>query len=428
MNKRIAVVTDFYSVDPAYSLCNVAGNQIKMLLRAGYSPVVIVDEKFTGSDIYPWQPGLVEFRHLASVPRDNRIEVNDMWVDDIDRMEGMMREALSGIDIALTHDLIYQNCMIKHRIAARRIARERDDLAWLHLIHSATPIGGNLTNLHPTAEILGEPFPKSRILYPNEYDRKRVADNYSVPVERVEHVPHAIDIPGYFGFHEITRKLADDIDLFSADVIGCYPARLDRGKQVEIGIEIFSELAERGFNVRYIVIDFHSTGGDKVRYRKSLKRLARNLGLASDVVFTSEMYPETRVGCPRQVVRDIYAVSDVYIHPSRSETYSLTTQEAGIFGNVLVLNADFPAMRTIFGSDAIFGKFSSNMDILADAEGSTETKYDDRKGYMTEMARQITSELLSSSALRQKRRIRRTRNLDAVFTQYLEPLFYKETP
>ena len=460
--KRIAVVTDFYSIDPAYSLVGVAGNQIKMLLRAGYKPKVLVDEYLNEKEVpYPWNA--VPLFKLPSIPRSNRVELPEGWQGHLGRMTEAMREGLKDIDVALSHDLIYQPAQILYNMAAREVTRERNgSLTWLHLIHSATtPALLNVTDEYLTS--VKRPFPHSFIIFPNEYSRARVARNFGCSEDEVKFVPHATDFPEFMGFLEITRKLVDAKGMLDADVIIVYPARLDRGKQVEFPIRIAAQIKRLGRSVRFICCDFHSTGGDKVTYREDLKKIAQNLGLDElEVTFTSEFCPWSQeefkwaeeivlkqkasdvqlpdlpkaqqilnqkqplqVRCPSEMVRDLYCLSNVFILPSRSETYSLVAQEAALCGNIVVLNFDFPPLRGVYGEDPFYFKFSSNIDAMTGFDGDTNVEYHPNvDAYCRDIAVRLLGELLTNRVVHLKTFLRKERNVDAVFRKYLEPLIY----
>ncbi len=129
--------------------------------------------------------------------------------------------------------------------------------------------------------------------------------------------------------------------------------------------------------VRMIVIDFHSTGGDKVTYRDELKEIGIDWGLNPvELTFTSDFDPEWSAQVSHDVVRELMMFQNVMIMPSVSESYSLVTQEAAALGCVTVLNQDFPPFRDIFGPHAIYRKYSSNLDVMNNGlDGWTDTKY-----------------------------------------------------
>lgn len=423
--KRVAVQTDFYTIDRAYSLATVAGNQIKMLLRHGYDPLVLVDEHIQEDKLLPpWNQ--VRLFKLPSIPRSNRAELPKEWEKHLDRMTDAMREGLQDIDVVLSHDLIFQPAQILYNMAARAITDERaGSLHWLHWIHSATP--PELINAQTQyLQAIKLAFPHAYVVFPNAYSRARVANNFNYAEADVKFVPHPIDIPEFMRFHPLTRELVDQYDMLGAEFVGIYPARLDRGKQVEFCIRIFAQLKKIGRSVRLVIADFHSTGGDKVLYRRELIRMGSELGLSADeLIFMSQWKKETNVTSPRELIADIMQISTVYIHPSRSETYSLTAQEAALCGAILVLNFDFPPMRSLYGEEPLYMKFGSNIDTYTGQDGDTNVKYNDGvDAWCGLAAREMIAELGANSALTLKTRLRMTRNLDSVFRRHLEPLLY----
>jgi len=195
-------------------------------------------------------------------------------------------------------------------------------------------------------------------------------------------------------------------------------------------------------SVRCIIVDFHSTGGDKVKYRDELKQMGLDWGLSpKELSFTSEFCDDWKVNIPHDDVLALMRVSNVFVMPSVSESYSLITQEAALTKNIIILNQDFPPFRDIFGANNIFRKYSSNWDVLsgydeAMVQGSrTDTQYgpanlDDnsRKRY-EELYHKITAGkvvdiLKNDYGFATNRFIRKNRWLDVVFKKELEPLLY----
>lgn len=442
--KRVCIATNFNSADPAYSLNRVTQDQIKMLRLGGYEPVVIVSESFDPIEEYK----NAEIRKIPIVPCHNQVKKDPTFDEDVENLTNAFREHLKDIDVVITHDFVYQPAALKHNLACRKIAEENPDIKWLHWIHSATP-PYTLSTLRPHfkdeyLKLVEKPFPNSFYIAFNEISKDSIAGNFNVKSDMVKYVPHPIDVTRFLGVGETVEKLVREKEFLRADAICTYPIRLDRGKQVEYVIKTMAQLKEFGLEVRVVIVDFHSTGGDKVKYRDELKDLAVDWGLTpKEITFTSEYVEHWHVRVPWEVVRDFQLLSNVYIHPSVSETYSLTTQEAGVAGAVLVLNQDFPPYRSIYGPRAIYRKFSSNWDVLAGLneaykDGSrTETKYgpedvpDDRRrefeeAYHRETAGMIAYHLKNDPMAAMQINLRKNRNLETVFAKHLEPLIYGE--
>lgn len=437
-NKKVAIFTTFNSADPAYSLNRVVQDQIKMLVRNGYLVKVLVAEGFTPVEMYAHES--VELFYIPNVPCHNEVKLDPTFDQDVDLIEQSLDQALKDVDVVITHDIVYQPAALKHNFASRRYAKKNQAVKWLHWIHSATsPMKLSLLlNIFSKeyTDLVITPFPNSYYVFFNKYSVPRIANNFNVPEEMVKVVHHPIDISGFLGVDEKVAELADKKKFYEADCIGIYPCRLDRGKQVEMLIKTMAMIKESGLSVRVVVIDFHSTGGDKINYRDDLKTTAIDWGLnPMEITFTSEVCPEWEIQVEHRVVRDFMLLSHLLVMSSVSESYSLVLQEAGLLGKICVANQDFPPFRDIFGSNLIYRKYSSGIDVMNGMDGWTETKYgpdaaspEERKAYEkmyhAETAKKIIYRLKNYETFALSNHITKHRNLDYVFRNELEPLFY----
>jgi len=407
-----------------------------MLVRNGYEPTVIVQEGFVPAQMYAHEKVTIE--RIPQCPCHNEVQKDPTFDDDVAGIERRLREIIKDGDVVLTHDVVYQPAALKHNFASRKVAKDVN-CRWLHWIHSATsPVTLGALRPHFTDEYLSlvqQPFPNSYYVFFNHYSIPRIALNFAVPEEMVKVVHHPTDICGFLGISPEVQEVVDRKKILFADAICTYPIRLDRGKQVEYVIKTMSKLKDFDLSMRVIIIDFHSTGGDKITYREELKGMAIDWGLnANEITFVSEENENWKVEVSQSVVRDFQLLSNVFIMPSVSESYSLVAQEAALTKQVMVMNFDFPPFRDIFGSDPIFRKFSSNIDIMSGLDGNTSTQYgpanisdDERKKYERdyhyETAGMIAARLKHPEmALATK--LRKERNLDAIFKTELEPLLY----
>jgi glycosyltransferase involved in cell wall biosynthesis len=171
--------------------------------------------------------------------------------------------------------------------------------------------------------------------------------------------------------------------------------------------------------------------------------MAVDWGLNSDeLIWTSEYKDEWQAEISHEDVLALFRLSNVFIMASRSESYSLITQEAAMNKVVVVLNQDFPPFRDIFGPNAIYRKYSSNFDVMADpkeAVGSgkfTNTEYgpsgispEERKmheiNYHKETAGMIAARLRSEQSQAMSSFLKKFRNLDYIWKHELEPLLYE---
>ena len=427
--KNIAIFTTFTSADPAYSLNRVVQDQIKMLVDHNYPVKVIVAEGFKAEEMYA-NP-LVTLAYIPSVPCHNEVRMDTTFNQDVRSLEGVLTSVLQDVDVVLTHDVTYQPACLKHLIASKRIAKTYPHIRWLHWIHSATS-PYLLANLAQTftdefAKEIRVPFPNSYYVFFNDYMVPSIAKNYDVDESFVKVVHHPTDIGRYWKFSDRVMKLVKEKDMLNADAIAFTAVRLDRGKQVEYIIKIMGQMKTLQTDVRVIVADFHSTGGDKVTYRDELKHIAIDWGLnEKEITFCSEFQSDWHLNMPYEDSADLMKLANVFIQPSRSESYSLVTQEAGLQGNVMMLNQDWPPFRDIFGKMPLYRKFSSNADILEGIVGTdtqTNTKYTNEYSYMLSCAAAIKAELINNRVVAEQTFLRKYRNTDYIFRNELEVLF-----
>lgn len=440
--KKVCIATNFNFADPAYSLNRVVQDQIKMLKMGGFQPVVIVSEHFKAIEAYKD----AEIRKIPAVNCHNVIKKDDTFDADVEKLYVSLKEHLKDIDVVFTHDYIYQPAALKHNLAVRKVAMDNSKIKWMHWIHSATS-PYTLANLRPFFQeeylkLIEKPFPNSFYISFNNISSESIAKNFNVSAEKVKVVPHPIDLASYYGFDEISTKLFNEKDIANADAVCVYPIRLDNGKQVEMVIKTMAELKKINMSIRTIIFDFHSTGGEKLTYRDSLKNLGIDLQLNSkELIFASEFDESWKTRVSWEQVTKWLQYSNVYIHSSVSETYSLTAQEAGVGGAVMVLNQDFPPMRDIYGPNAIYKKYSSNWNVMVDLaeayqkDSRTNTNYgpndvpeyarkDFEARYHHGTAAKIAYHLRYDPSLAMQIHLRKNRNLKAVLKNNLEPLIY----
>lgn len=430
--KKICILSSFTGFDETYSLCGVVATQVRMLVGGGYKPVVIVKKGFRTENVFAHPD--VELRYITPVPCSNYIKENldASFNQDVEILKRELKENLKDVDIVLTHDLIYQPESFKINVACRKLI-ETDDhikkIRWLHWVHSATSpytLGKELGQGEEYFNIVKSKFPNSFVVFPNAYSIPRVARNFGYEEDEVKVVHHPTNLPSFAKWDELMIKLVMEKNMLSADAIAVYPIRLDRGKQVEVVIKTMAELKKLDYTVRVIICDFHSTGGDKVTYREDLKKIAIDWGLNDfDLTFTSEYHPHWHVNVPNKVVHDFFELSNVFMLPSKSETYSLIAQEAALCGNLMVLNHDFAPLRDIYGKHAIYKQFSSNIGFDG-LDGDIATVYGNEHGFFHDVAMRIKYEIENNMVLGMQRRLRKYRNPQYVFKNELEPLFFAE--
>lgn len=421
-SKNIYILTNFSSYLKSFSPIIVVGEQCKMLERAGYKPILVVSDG--------WEPpedsifARVKTEYLAPVAYQDPPVVNEMFKEDVELVFQQLDQIIQD-GVVITHDLIFLPDYTKYHLAARRLAEKKPDIRWLHWVHSAT--GPN--TLIQEREMYGETykelllskFPNSLVCYPNAQDIPRVARNFKYEEYEVIEVPHSTDPTE--GLHPIVQRLYDEKKLGEAEVLLIAPMRLDRGKRPDMIIRTVAACEAIGVTAHVVFCDFQSTGGDKVTYREECKELAKEKGITDKVTFLSEFDDMCQLEVSHDIILDLFTLSNVFILPSRSETYSLVAQEAMLKGNLCILNYDFPAFRQIYGKRAIYRQFDGAEIAFDGFDGKIDTTHSDIDAYFRQrFAIPIKGWLENDKVLSAKTWVRTKRNPDYVFRNYLEPL------
>jgi len=406
--KRVAILTDFTNHDPAYSLCAVVANQAKMLHMGGYEFKVLTRAPFESpyeSEMVVLDPG-----EIAS----NVVNITTRSGAEIDSLVAQIGDALADVDVVLTHDLHRQANLWKYRVAAERVAADRADLRWLHWVHSGASV--DIRDQCGRFAVKYGQFPHSRLVVFHDEEALRKRDAFSYEMRETVVIPNPIDFTE--GYDPVAVRAIDAGELWDADVVAVYPCRLDRGKQPHIIVEVFAGLRRMGWDARVVIVDFHSTGGDKATYRDSIKEQAIELGVP--LTFTSDLGPDTSYHIPHKAVTDLFNFADVLVHPSQSESDPLILCEAAWARCGLVLNFDLPLAR-LWQNRALLYKFSSSVDVTTGLSGRTDTKYSDRMAYMRDVAGGIAYLMGNAPILLNHARMRKERSLKAVWEKHLWP-------
>lgn len=402
-----AILTDFISHDPAYSLCSVVANQVKML--ANEDLTVFVRQGFKIEDAPPYGPRVVILD--PGKTGSNTVEVTAESEAEIASLVEQFERHLACVDVVLTHDLIYQANMWKYHVAARRFALTHPAVKWLHWVHSATDLA-TAAKTGKYENELRQRFPNSWLVAMHEEEINRKGGRFGYERDQIVVIPNPIDIME--DYHPLTKSILGS-NAYALDCLIVYPARLDRGKQVEVVGEIAEQMNLIGWSTAVIVLDFHSVGGDKAVYRNTLRdRFGKFMSFASD------LGKDTAYHVPHKVVMDLFDYADLFIHPSKSESDPLTVVEAMWKRNLCLLNFDLPVFRQYDGR-ALMGKFSSAIDVTTGLPGSTDTTYNDRTAYVQGLARAAIYMLGQDPISRNHRIIRQTRSLEAVGNKVLLP-------
>jgi len=396
---RVGVLTSFTGADQAYSLVNVVRVQIDSLKQGGYLPVL-----YAATELKEW-PG-VEVRRIAP---------NNANADKI--YKGML-DQFNDVSVVLCHDIVFLSQHKEWAEALRKFVGERSDITWLHWQHSR---GGH----SPI-----EPIPNSHFCYPNKGDLPHVAEINSTDLEHVHYVPHPLDYE-YLGWGELAIRIADDYDFYNVDVAMLLPTRLDEQKQVDKVIRLFAGLKRAGASVCLLIADAYATGERFVRYKEKCQKIATEEGLTKrEFAFLGDEYNQCHYSTPRETVKALLEMSNLFVQASNAETSSLVVMEAALAGALCIINADFPPIHHLYGSALTlpFGSIFEDTKYyrhITQADGEIVRVEDPQRFWDDEARNTVLPVLNGQSSLKLKRQQLRDRWPSRVFNEYMEPLIKK---
>ena len=393
---RIGILTSFRRMPDSYSLVNDVRDQIRTLVKHGHEVVFFAQETCEGQDI--------DCEMRAILPHF-RLEKDIENKEAKEKLIEIFKKELTEFDVVITHDLLYIRQYFTYRKAIMECGI---DVKWVHWVHSG--IG----------ETLKLKMPHAKYVTMNYADSSRFAEHIGVTMEDVRVVFNDKDPRLFFDWNPITRKIADKYDLFNKDIIQTYPmctTRMD-AKGIDHVIRVFASLKKIGNNVLLIIANSNGRKKQEEIDKKLESAYAQGLE-KGDIVFTSSIGPESANGVPRDVVRDLMLISNLFIFPSISEVCPNVLLEASITKQLIVVNRDFPALFD-FAED---GKTCLAYDFGSLIKSGF--RYRTADGY-DNLAKEVNEHLVHSKINQQFLKIKRVTNIDTIYNRQLEPLLYEK--
>jgi glycosyltransferase involved in cell wall biosynthesis len=230
-------------------------------------------------------------------------------------------------------------------------------------------------------------------------------------------IPHTKD-PRQFRFStDLAKHIVTEYDVLGADIIQTFPVAIDRieHKGFDQVLAIFGYLKRLGKTVKLIVCNSWCNVDqyrDKVR---NYQEMAAGHGLLTntsekscELIWTSLVDNSFHeLGVSQKVVSDLMSVSNLYIYPTKSESFGLTVAEAAQSGQLLVLNASLAMMREVAGEgNALYFHFGSH---------SQQAHNTNWEGYYHDIARIIAHRMENNEGLRAKTEFQRKYRREAIW-------------
>lgn len=403
-------MTNFMEFLPGYSLTGIVKDQITMLKRHLFEPHLFVSEKYNGEEFAPGIPvhKKVPFSHLRDYT--SKKDISSEHKMTAKATAKMLIDECSDFDAIFTHDWIFTGWNYPYGLACQIAAPTMDKPRWFHWVHSV-PSGGR-----DYWEI--KAYGKAKLIFPNRTDAIVAAENFKGEINDVRVIPHIKDIRTFWDFHKETWDIIDKMpNLMQADIVQILPASADRltAKRVKEVISIFGHLSRHAKKVCLLVANQWATERQhKEDVSKYLKH-AEACGLipGQEVAFTSEILPEYSVGVPKEILRELFLLGNLFVFPTKEESFGLVVPEAALHGVELILNRSLPMQMEVAGNNAQFFDFGSYRH---------EHHLSNPDKYFADIAQIIAGIMLRDSSIRAKTFARRAYNMDTLFNDYYWPI------
>lgn len=410
---KVAILTNFQEFLPGYSLTGIVKDQIEMLSRHGNEVHLFVNSKYHGED-FPGNVTLhksIPFAHLKDYASLNQISPEHHKI--IQETDMALTEELKDFDVAFTHDFVFTGWNIIYGEGSKRASRKLPKLKWMHWIHSIPTGGRDYWDIKAYG-------PNHKLIYPNSTDRIKVAEEYKGWSEDVRVIPHIKDLRSFFDFCEDSRFIIDKCpNVMQAEMVQILPASVDRleAKRVREVMAIFGGLKRIGHSVFLLIANQWATGKQQKDSVESFRTTGAMEGLISgeDFAFTSDLKKEMEIGVSKQVIREMFLCSNLFIFPTREESFGLVVPEAALAGNFMVLNKSLHMQIEVSGGaeNALFfdfGSFTHNFNV------------DDPGRYYTDIAKIISGRMKENESIRGRTFARRKYNMDNLYRRYYLPV------
>lgn len=439
---RVLVLTNFSEFLEGYSLVTIVRDQVTMLAKYGHEVTLCAQDRahkdrFTGIPETVKVDFCIPFAHLynfESLEQFSTEYVKKLLADgkkedankitDLFKMKQVLVDILvekcRDYDIVISHDWVFQGWHLPHGLAISE-ASARDELShvrWLHHIHSV-PMGQRTFWRY---DLYGD---KHLLLYPNESDRIRIAEQFRTFREHVECIPHIVDYRTFGGFSKDAWDFVDWCpELQEADFVQILPASVDRmaSKRVPEIINIFSELKKLKKSVCLVIANQWCNVPKHKQAVEDVKRFASDLGLipGKDLFFVSDWREGKHgVGVNRHLLFELMHYANINMCASREESFGLYVAENALVGaGVPCINMSLDVLKEITQFKGIyfdFGSFSQK----------TTRNPEQWDAFFKGVALILKRTYDESPGLKIKDVFRKYNNMDHIYKNHYSPIFAK---
>jgi len=304
------------------------------------------------------------------------------------------------------------------------IGGRHPNIRWIHWSHSG-PSTWPLSAQKGPNKYRFSGMQNSVFVSPNQSMAPGFAKMYNIPLSLVKVVYHIFEPTSFFKFNPISTALVNKHRLLDCDVLAVWATRVDHleGKGIPLAVNFMSQMNKVCSAKLMFLNSWCSTPEAKAKIER-IKNIAAEKGMPpGNLCFSSELEPKYENGVPPDVVHDLLQISNLFVFPSTSETFSYSLAEAAISKNLLLLNGTLTVMRELAVDSAEY------ISGTADWGGiRTDVHYDagSEDGYCIGRAEEIWKEISGNKVLMSQRRWLRDFRAKNIWETQMKPLINGE--
>jgi len=410
--EKVAILTTFQEFLPGYSLTGIVSDQVVMLSRYGYEVHLFVSEKYHG-DTFTENVVLekkIPFTHLIDYKSEHSLTEDHKAL--IKSTAEFFVGEFADYKYIFTHDFIFTGWFLPYGMACVEASRQLPDARWFHWIHSVPTAGSDWWDIRRFGN-------RHKLVYPNRTDALRVAEQYRGTLDSVIPIPHIKDLRTWFDFDPETIKFIDDYPaVMQSHIVQVYPASVDRltAKRLDVVIKMFASFKKRHLSVCLVVANQWATGTQQKQDINKYKKIAEDCGLivGTEVVFTSDWQKgKYDVGLPKHILRELMMCMNIFIFPTREESFGLVLPEASLSSGCLcVVNKSLTMQLEVSGMTTLAMDFGSY---------HMQHSAEDPDAYYYQLALVCADRLHNNEGLLTKTHMRMYNNMDYLYSRYYAP-------
>jgi len=245
----------------------------------------------------------------------------------------ILKDWSHDFDVVLAHNVLHMPFNLPLTLALRRLAASGNGpviVSWAHDSPYLQPNYLEFLEDHPW-NVLKRPHPDIRYVTISESRRRMFNELFGDVSWKV--IYNGIDPASFFYLDPLSIKLAEELDIFSRDLVVVQPSRMTPRKNLELSIHIIRGIRNLGYNILFIMTGAYDPHEEKaVPYYRRLKYWIKELGMQDNIAILAEYrFSDRKKLVPDRIfIRDLYLMADLLLMTSKDEGFGLPLLEAGL--------------------------------------------------------------------------------------------------